>query len=53
MFKLLRLLKPDAGRIVLVVFLTLITSAASLALPYLMSYIVEYGIGGLRLRVPG
>lgn len=51
MFKLLRLLKPDAGRIVLVVFLTLITSAASLALPYLMSYIVEYGIGGQNMTV--
>ena len=51
MFKLLRLLKPDAGRIVLVVFLTLITSAASLALPYLMSYIVEYGIGGQNMKV--
>lgn len=51
MFKLLRLLKPDAGRIVLVVFLTLITSAASLALPYLMSYIVEYGIGGKNMTV--
>lgn len=51
MFKLFRLLKPDAGRIVLVVFLTLITSAASLALPYLMSYIVEYGIGGQNMMV--
>ncbi|MCI6955431.1 MAG: ABC transporter ATP-binding protein/permease [Clostridiales bacterium] len=51
MFKLFRLLKPDAGRIVLVVFLTLITSAASLALPYLMSYIVEYGIGGQNMTV--
>lgn len=51
MFKLLRLLKPDAGRIVLVIFLTLITSAASLALPYLMSYIVEYGIGGQNMTV--
>lgn len=51
MFKLLRLLKPDAGRIVLVVFLTLITSASSLALPYLMSYIVEYGIGGQNMKV--
>lgn len=51
MFKLLRLLKPDVGRIVLVVFLTLITSAASLALPYLMSYIVEYGIGGQNMTV--
>lgn len=51
MFKLLRLLKPDAGRIVLVVFLTLITSAASFALPYLMSYIVEYGIGGQNMTV--
>lgn len=51
MFKLLRLLKPDAGRIALVVFLTLITSAASLALPYLMSYIVEYGIGGQNMTV--
>ena len=51
MFKLLRLLKPDAGRIVLVVFLTLITSAASLALPYLMSYIVEYGIGGQNMTI--
>lgn len=51
MFKLLRLLKPDAGRIMLVVFLTLITSAASLALPYLMSYIVEYGIGGQNMTV--
>lgn len=45
------MLKPDAGRIVLVVFLTLITSAASLALPYLMSYIVEYGIGGQNMTV--
>lgn len=35
----------------LVVFLTLITSAASLALPYLMSYIVEYGIGGQNMTV--
>ena len=51
MFKLLRYLKPDAKNIIAVVMLALVESAASLALPYLMSYIVKNGINALDMRV--
>ncbi|MCI7768937.1 MAG: ABC transporter ATP-binding protein/permease [Christensenellaceae bacterium] len=51
MFKLLRYLKPDAKNIIAVVMLALVESAASLALPYLMSFIVKNGINALDMRV--
>lgn len=51
MFKLLKYLKPDAKNIIAVVMLALVESAASLALPYLMSFIVKNGINALDMRV--
>ena len=51
MFKLLRYLKPDAKNIIAVVMLALVESAASLALPYLMSFIVKNGINALDMMV--